>query len=265
MGPKLHRYLLLIGSPLSLVAAVLIGWELVGRVFGFREYIVPTPSSIWVAMSNNAGYLLRNSWITLHETLVGFLVAVVVGVAIAVAITWSTYLQNALYPILLFFQSVPKVAIAPVMVIWFGYGIFPKIIISFLVAFFPIVVNTAAGMVTVDRDLLDLIHSLKATRFQVFRKIRLPNSLPYFFSALKVSITLSLVGAIIGEFVAAEEGLGFAILHAGAYLQTSLQFACFLMLAIMGISLFGIISLLQKLAMPWSLPREEIPARAAAA
>lgn len=265
LSPRAKRYVSLIGAPLSLTSAILIFWEAAVRIFNVPPWLVPPPSLIARTMVANGGYLLANSWITLYETLAGFLLAVAIGLALAIGICWSNYLQNALYPILLFFQSVPKVAIAPIMLIWFGYGIMPKLLVSFLVAFFPIVVSTAAGMTAVDPDLMNLARSLAATRAQIFWKIRLPNSLPYFFSAMKVSITLSLVGAIIGEFVGAEEGLGFAILRAGAYLDTALQFGCFILLAIIGITLFGAICLIQRITMPWFVPAEEVPTRAAAA
>lgn len=265
VGPKARRYLTLIGAPLSLILAILILWEAIVRIFDISAWLLPPPSLIGRTIIANWGLLLRNSWVTLRETLGGFILAVGGGVALAIAICWSDYLRNALYPILLFFQSVPKVALAPIIIIWFGYGFMPKLLISFLIAFFPIVVSTAAGMVAVDPDLMNLAQSLAATRSQIFVKIRLPNSLPFFFSAMKISITLALVGAIIAEFVAAEAGLGFLILHAGAYLNTALQFACFIMLAIIGIALFGTISIIQKVTMPWFVPTEEVRPRAAAA
>jgi NitT/TauT family transport system permease protein len=219
--------------------------------------------AILEAMIKHANALWVNSLVTLYETLAGFLLSVVIGVPLAILIVWSPYLRNTVYPILLLFQSIPKTAIAPLIVIWFGHDITSKVVVAFLVAFFPIVVDTAAGLMSVETDMLNLSRSLKSSRQQEFRYIRLPNALPYFFSGAKVAITLAVIGAVIGEFVGGSAGLGYIILLAASQLQTSLVFAALTILSIQGIVLFYGIGLIERLTLPWYKPDTSESAMAA--
>ena len=248
----LSAYLL---PPVTLAAIVAL-WEAATLVFRIPEWLLPSPSAIGYQFLVWWQVLLMNTYVTFYETMLGFILAVAIGVPISIAITYAKPLQNTIYPIILVLQSVPKVAIAPIILLWFGLGLIPKIIIAFLVAFFPIVVDTATGMMTVDPELLDIVRLLNATKSQIFSKIRLPHSMPYFFSAQKIAITLSVVGAVIGEFVGANEGLGYLILSAAPQLQTALAFAAILILSLMGIGLFVAISLAEKILIPWAFPEK---------
>lgn len=245
---KLRRIAL---PALNLVALVVV-WELAVRIFRVPEFILPAPTAILAAMVEHAPALWRNSLFTLYESVAGFLLSVLIGVPLAIAIVWSSYLRNTLYPILLLFQSIPKTAIAPLIILWFGYGDVSKIVIAFLVAFFPIVVDTAMGLISADSDALDLVRSLRSTRWQEFVHIRMPHALPAFFSGAKVAITLAVIGAVIGEFVGASNGLGYLILLSTSSLQTALVFACLIILAIQGIALFYLIELIEWLVLPWN-------------
>lgn len=236
---------------LNLLALVLL-WELAVRLLNVPSFILPAPSAILVKMIEQAPALWRNSLFTLYESVAGFALSVLLGVPIAIGIAWSNYLRNTLYPILLLFQSIPKTAIAPLFILWFGYGDTSKIIIAFLVAFFPIVVDTATGLMSADSDMVDLVHSLKSTRWQEFLYIRLPYALPAFFSGAKVAITLAVIGAVIGEFVGASNGLGYLILLSTSSLQTALVFACLVILAFQGILLFYLVEWVEWLVLPWN-------------
>jgi len=233
---------------------LLVLWQLATMVFNIPKWLLPSPLAILDAMIQNANALWVNSLVTLYESLAGFLLSVLIGVPLAILIVWSPYLRNTVYPILLLFQSIPKTAIAPLIVIWFGHGISSKVVIAFLVAFFPIVVDTAAGLMSVETDMLNLSRSLKSSRQQEFRYIRLPNALPYFFSGAKVAITLAVIGAVIGEFVGGSQGLGYIILLAASQLQTSLIFAALVILSLQGIVLFYAIGFVEKIAVPWYTP-----------
>lgn len=235
---------------------VIIAWEVVVRAFNVPLYIFPPPSKVASAMAKFWSPLLHHFYVTSYETLVGFGIGFAVALPVAVSITYSKFLQNALYPLLIFAQTVPKVAIAPLCLLWLGFGIGSKIFLIILITIFPIVINTAAGLVAVDREALYLIHSLKSSRWQEFSKIRFPNSLPYIFTGLKLAITLSVVGAVIGEFVGGNEGLGYLIVSASGQLNTPLVFACILILAAFGLVLYGAVCLAEKKLMPWYTPAE---------
>jgi NitT/TauT family transport system permease protein len=249
-----------ITSSYVLPAIFLIGvgvvWELIVRTFNIPVYIFPPPSLVASAMVKYANSLSSHFCVTLYETLVGFAAGALTGVAIAICITYSNFLRNALYPLLILAQSVPKNALAPLALIWLGFGIESKVFLVILITFFPIVVNTAAGLIAVERELLYLINSLSATTWQIFRKIRFPNSLPYIFTGLKIAITLAVVGAVIAEFVGGNQGLGYLIVSASGELNTSLVFAAILLLAVMGIALFSAISFAERKLMPWHAPVE---------
>lgn len=236
---------------------LLILWQIATAVFQVPRYLLPAPTDILTILISRAGSILDHSLTTLYQSVGGFLLSVVAGVPIAIAIVWSAYLRNTIYPILLLFQSVPKTAIAPLIIIWVGTGPTSKIIVAFLVAFFPIVVDTVTGLINIESDMLNLVHSLRASRWQEFRYIRLPNALPYFFSGARVAITLAVIGAVIGEFVGGSKGLGYLILLGSSQLETSLVFACLIVLAIQGIALFYGLGVLERLVLPWYSPQAE--------
>ena len=194
---------------------------------------------------------------TLYEALIGFVLAIIVGFPIAMLLVWAKSIEKTLMPLLVFLQTFPKIAIVPLLVIWLGFGVMPKIFISFVICLFPIIINTSVGLASVESEMLELIQSMKATKFQVFSKVRIPNSFPYLLSALKISITLALIGAIVGEFYAGDKGLGYIIVSSHARLQTSLLFADILVLVFMGAALFYIIAGLERVIIPWKPAAEE--------
>jgi NitT/TauT family transport system permease protein len=196
---------------------------------------------------------MTHSLITLYETGLGFILGIVIGVSLAILIVYSPFLQTAIYPLLVVAQVVPKLALAPLVLIWFGYGILSKVVIAFLISFFPIIVNTASGLREVEPEMIDLVTSLNATKWQVFKKIRLPNSLPHLFSGLKISITFAVIGAIVGEFVGGDSGVGYLIIIATHELKTAMLFAAIIISSIIGILAYGVIVLLEKILIPWGV------------
>jgi NitT/TauT family transport system permease protein len=236
---------------ITLIVLVVI-WEIACRAFQVPSYLVPAPSAIAKKLYEKRDLYLGHTWVTLYETIAGFALAVLIGVVAAALIVVVPSVRDVVMPLLVIAQIVPKVAIAPILLIWFGYGLLPKVIIAFLVAFFPIVVNVASGLAAVERELLDLGHSLEATRWQIFWKFRMPTALPELFSGMKIAITLAVIGAVIGEFVGGNRGLGYLILVANQDLDTPLAFAALLVLSVAGILLYGMIELAERLLIPWS-------------
>lgn len=242
------------------IAVLVALWEGVVRAFNIPYFLVPAPTAIWAEFWDRPQLYLYHTWITLYETAIGFFLAVVLGIGAAIAIVYSRVLQTIVYPVILVLQIVPKVAVAPLLLIWLGYGLQSKATIALLIAFFPIVVDTATGLRAVDPELLELVKVLKGNRWQEFVKIRFPYSLPFIFSGLKVAVTLAVIGAIIGEFVGGNEGLGYLIVVANAQLQTAMSFASFILLSLMGLLLFGLVVLVERLVVPWGVTEaEEIP------
>ena len=233
----------------------LVVWQL--AVVGLRveEFILPTPLSaiahLILPQADADYHWIKHIAATLSEVGLSFLVTVVVGIGIAVIVAWSSTANKLFIPVFVFVNSLPIVATAPIILLWFGYGIFTNIFIAFIISFFPMVINTATGLNAVEQDLLDLVRYHGASKWQVFVKIRLPNSLHYIFSGLKICSTLCVVGAIIGEFIAAETGLGYLIVNSQFTVDTPAIFACLIVISIMGLSLFGVVSLVQRLVMPW--------------
>jgi NitT/TauT family transport system permease protein len=233
------------------VTALLVSWQLATVLFNIPNWLLPSPTRILVAMWEWRDVLVRDTGITLMETLAGFTLALLGGVPIAAALVSSNLLWRAFYPVLAGIQSIPKNAIAPLLILWFGTGQTSKVIIAFLISFFPIVINAVSGMMLVDGDAMDMVKSLRATRWQVFWYFRLPNALPFIFAASKVSVTLALVGAVIGEFVGADSGLGYVIVLSSSQLHTDVAFVAIVLLAAIGMTLFSLIGAVERLTMPW--------------
>jgi NitT/TauT family transport system permease protein len=238
-------------QPVATFLALVLLWESAGKVFGVPIWLLPTPTDILSALVDRGPDLFQHTWVTFYETILGFLLAIGLGVPLAVAVTYSRALSNTIYPLILVTQSVPKVAFAPILLIWLGYGDFPKIVVAFLVAFFPVVVDTATGLRSPSPQLLDLARQLSASQFQIYTKIRFPSSLPHFFSGLKVAITLSVIGAVIGEFVGSEKGLGFLVIESTSHFKTPLAFGAMVLLALMSIALFGAVAAVERITCPW--------------
>jgi NitT/TauT family transport system permease protein len=240
-----------LGPTITLLA--LIGlWEVLARWSGIPSWLLPAPSAIGDSMIDWRAELAWHSMVTLYEVLVGFALSIAVSIPLAIAVVYSPFLQNTIYPILLALQSMPKVAIAPLLVLWIGFGAMPKILVVFLVCFFPIVVATASGLSAVPPALIDLIRSLSATTYQTFVKIRFPTAIPHIFVGLKIAITFSVIGAVIGEFVGSDQGLGYLILISTSQSRTPLAFGALLILTIMSIVLYYAVEFVERLVVPWA-------------
>ncbi len=241
------------------VTAVALLWELIVRVFNVPLFLVPPPSRILDEVLQRPELYATHTWVTLLETLLGFVLATVFGIVMGILIVYSRLLQGILYPIVVVLQIVPKIAVAPLLLIWLGYGLQSKLMVALLVAFFPIVVTTVTGLRAVEQDLLDLVRVLKGGRWQEFVKVRFPYALPFIFSGLKVAITLAVIGAIIGEFVGSNSGLGYLVIAANAELRTPMSFAALILLSVLGLALFGLIVAIERLLIPWGVTEEEQP------
>jgi NitT/TauT family transport system permease protein len=200
-------------------------------------------------------YLALHTAVTLYEILWGFALAVLIGVPLAMVIVASPSFERAVYPLLVASQSVPKIAVAPLLIFWAGLGIFPKILVAFLISFFPVVIDTVVGLRSVEPEMLHLARSMGASGPKVFLKIRLPHALPNVFAGLKVAVTLAVVGAIVGEFIQADRGLGYALLQANAMLNTKLSFATIVILAVIGVVLFAVVDRIERWLIPWHASR----------
>lgn len=246
-------------APLVSLVLILAGWQMLVVFGGLQAFVLPPPGAVLATMVEQFPLLMRNTLVTLSETILGFLVSILVAVPLAILISASAPLRNGLYPFLLLGQSIPKQAIAPLLLLWIGYrGLgaeqevkFTAVTLSFLTAFFPIVVNTAVGLQLTPPEMLDLGRLLSASRWKIFAKVTFPAAMPYFFAGLKVAISLAIVGAVIGEFIGADHGLGHLILISTANVKTSLAFAAIVMLSLLGIVLFGLISLAERAICPW--------------
>lgn len=238
--------------PLVGVAIILLIWQLYTDLFGINRIVLPSPADILWASAANWHVLLRECWPTFLESVLGFVLAVAIGIPFAVCVANSRVLNLTLYPILIATQSVPKVAVAPIILVWFGLGMQSKLVIAFLVAFFPIVVDTAAGMRATSAGLLELARSLRASPIQVFLKVQFPSALPFIFAGSKVAVTLAVIGAVIGEFIGSVGGLGNLLLTANSQLDGPLAWAALVWLSALGILLFAAVVLAERIVMPWS-------------
>jgi NitT/TauT family transport system permease protein len=241
-----------------LLSVVVIGlWEGIVRLGGVPEFIFPAPSKIAKFYIQFGYTLMWDAWATVMETLLGFVMAAVLGVLFAVILVYSPFIHDAFYPPLVVLQVTPKIAIAPLLLLWFGYGLVPKIVIGFFISFFPIVVTTMHGLTSVEPEMLDLLHSLRASKKKIFWKARLPHALPYIFSGFQIAVTLSLIGAIVAEFVGAELGLGFKIVYSQYSANTPMLFAALGLLAVIGLILFYLMLFIERLATPWRALKKE--------
>jgi putative hydroxymethylpyrimidine transport system permease protein len=238
-----------------LLALLVAGWEAVARAGWVEDYLLPAPSEVARALVEDRDVLLPDAWITAQEVLLGFGLALAAGLAVAVALHLSPLLRRSLYPLVVASQAVPVIVIAPILVIWFGFGMGPKLIVIALICFFPIAVNTLDGLRAVDRDQARMLRTLGAGRWDTFRRLELPSALPFVFSGAKVAVAVAVIGAVFAELVGSDAGLGHAIQVGTAQLLTARVFAAVVLLAAMAIALFALLSALERRAVPWAHDR----------
>ena len=239
-------------APAAFTVAQFLLWELACRLFKIPLTVLPAPSDVFEALWKFRGPIAGNSFVTLWTTLAGFMIATVFGLGLGIAIGWHRAIYAGLYPVLIGFNSIPKVAMVPVLILWFGIGEVPAVITAFLICFFPIVVNVATGLATTEPELEDVLRALGASKLDIMRKVGIPRSLPYFFGSLKVAITLAFVGAVVSETVGANHGIGHLMLSAQASFQVPLVFAGLLTLAFLGIVLYAITAGIESRFTGWA-------------
>ena len=244
--------------PSLVIIGFLLFWEAAVRLLGVRSIILPPPSQIIEVIIERYQVLLSNLWPTLILTLVGFGLSVVGGIFVAVMITYSQIVRRAFYPVIVISQVIPKIAIAPLFIAWFGTGTVSGLLLAFLITFFPMTINAAMGFQSVDEDIHKMAKTFMGSRWQIFWKIRMPNALPYIFGGMKISVTLAIIGVIVSEFVASQEGIGYLIKLAGGLLDTPLMMAAITVLSISGLILYWIIAATERRIVYWQAPIESL-------
>lgn len=235
--------------------AVLVLWEMVVRLFGVRAYILPAPTVVLASFAARAGTVANATLYTLQPMLMGYAMAVVVGVGLALIVAFSRTMQAVLYPLIVFLQIVPKIAVAPLFIIWFGYGLIPKVLLVFLLSFFPIVVSAVQAFRSVDPDIMDLARATGANAWRIFWKVQVPHALPLLFTGFKVAAALSSTAAVVAEFVASDRGLGYLLLEYNNNMNTPMAFATIIVLSVIGLILYGLVELIERVAIPWHVSR----------
>ncbi len=231
--------------------ALFLTWEFAVKIFGIKEYLLPPPSKIWSEFLKRQSTVFSAAWVTTTEIIGGYLLAVVVSIPLALAVVRWRFVEDSIYPLVVFLQIIPKIAIAPLFIIWFGFGLFPKLLIVFLLCFFPIVVASVAGFKAVDPDVMDFARSTGASGMRMFLKIRLPQALPDIFTGLKVGAALSATAAVVAEFVASDRGLGYLLQQYNGQLETPMVFAIIVLLSLIGLMVYYAVEALERLVIPW--------------
>ena len=245
-------------APALTFIALIALWQAACVLFKVPSFVLPSPSDVVAgAMQQSPETWAKQTWATLRVALIGYALAVVVSIPVAMALASSKFLCRTLYPLIVVVHSMPIVAIAPIIVVMLGASDLPRVIITFLITFFPVVVTTTTGLMATPEELIELSRSLRASRAREMVNIRLPYALPYVFSSLKIATTLSIVGAVVSEFVAAEAGLGYFIQFSTSFFKINQSFVALVILVVLSLSFFSLIGLLQRLLAPWSLPRSE--------
>ena len=255
MNSKVRRRLKSLILTVLGVAVFLGLWQLAINVFHIKKYVLPSPVAVLQSLFDPALAAKNNWWLnistTATEILLGFAVTLIAGVGLALIIAWSKWLNKLVMPVIVLLNSIPKIALAPLFLLWFGYGLRTNVLVAVLVAFFPVIINMVTGLIEVDENLLDLVHYLNATKLQVFLKIRIPNALPHLFAGIKTSATMCVTGAIVGEFIASRSGLGRLLRSAQANIDMATMFACLLLLSVLGLLFFRLIAIIERIVMPW--------------
>ncbi|MGO2750756.1 MAG: ABC transporter permease [Pseudoclavibacter sp.] len=244
--------------PAIFLIVAFAAWWAVTETGTVASYILPSPADTLAAFTDNPQYLWDNTWVTTVETVIGFALSVVLGVAVAVIMVYSRTLERTFYPLILFAQVIPKIAIAPLFIVWMGFGPEPKILVAVLMAFFPIVIAGISGLRTIDPEILELTSTMGASRWKTFVKVRFPAALPELLSGMKVAATLAVTGAVVGEFVGANAGLGYVILQANGNVDTAMLFAALIIMSLLGILLFAVILVAERFLVPWHASRRNL-------
>jgi NitT/TauT family transport system permease protein len=237
--------------PVIVTLGLLLAWEAAIPILGIRSIILPPPSEIIRVIVMRHDLLLTHLWPTLCLTLAGFGLSVAGGIAVAILVTYSSIIRKGFYPVIIVSQVVPKISIAPLFIVWFGTGTLSSLLLAFLVAFFPMTINSAMGFQSLDEDIHRMARAYMASPWQIFRKVQIPHALPFIFGGMKISVTLAIIGVIVSEFVASQEGIGYLIKLSGGLLDTPLMMAAITVLSISGLVLYWIIAEVEKIAIYW--------------
>jgi NitT/TauT family transport system permease protein len=246
-----YRFGRLVLLPLGFALAGLVAWESFCRASRISLVLLPPPSAVWSVLSDNWEILFQQSVPTILESIISFAAATLLGVALAVAITFSAWVREALYPNIVMFQLIPKIALAPLFIVWLGVGSESCIVVAIFIAFFPVVVSTATGLVSAKPEILQLCRSLTASEWQIFRLARFPYAMPFVFAGMKVGVTMAMIGVIVGEFITAQAGLGYIIMFASSAGETATVLAAIVLLCAIGLALFGLVALGEMAVRRW--------------
>ena len=244
-------------------ALLFIVWEFAVRITGIKEYLLPPPSKIWTEFAKRFDPVMASAWVTTTEILAGYALAVAVSIPLALSIAYSRFMEHAVYPVIVFLQIIPKIAIAPLFIIWFGFGFTPKLLLVFLLSFFPIVVSSIAGFKSVESDVMDFARTTGANGWRLFARIRLPHALPQIFTGLKVGAALSATAAVVAEFVASDKGLGYLLLQYNGNLDTPMVFATIVLLSLIGVIVYYAVEVIERFAIPWHVAKQQAAAESA--
>lgn len=244
------------GGALTIFVLLFVAWEAAVHLFGIKEYLLPPPSKVWSEFWRRHEIVMAGAWVTTQEILAGYALAVVVSIPLALAVAYSRFMEQAVYPVIVFLQIIPKIAIAPLFIIWFGFGFTPKLLLVFLLSFFPIVVSSIAGFKSADRDVMDFARTTGAGSLAMFFKIRLPQALPHIFTGLKVGAALAATAAVVAEFVASDRGLGYLLLQYNGQLDTPMVFATIVVLSLIGLVVYYAVEVVERIAIPWHVSQQ---------
>ncbi|MGA8399878.1 MAG: ABC transporter permease [Stellaceae bacterium] len=240
-----------VALPIAFAVLTTLGWELFCRTTHISPAILPPPSAVWGVLANNYAILFEQAVPSFYEMVVSFLIATVCGIGLAVAITSSAWVREALYPNIVMFQLIPKIALAPLFIVWLGVGSSSTITVAIFITFFPIVVSTATGLVSVKPEVLQLCRSMTATQWQIFCLVRFPYAMPFIFAGMKVGVTMAMIGVIVGEFITAQKGLGYIIMFASSAGETATVLAAVAVLCAIGLVLYGVVALGELMVRRW--------------
>jgi NitT/TauT family transport system permease protein len=249
---KVRKPLPNIVPALGLMAVVLLLWEIAIRLFNVPTFVLPAPTAIIQSLIESRMQLLAATRFTATEVLLGFVLAAITGIVVALVIVRFERFGHALYPLIVLFQNVPKVALAPIFILWFGYDLAPKVLLIVVIAFFPVAIDMLAGLQSVEPSFVSLMKSVGASKTKILMRVRIPHALPHLFAGLKVAITFSVIGAIVGEFAGANAGLGYVIQFASTQLDTPLIFSALLVVSVLGLAFYYVVELAERFLVPWA-------------